>query len=114
MSLCHQLTDARQRDAMVARLVEALADSGVPNHLRDGLVRYFTDGILPGGFLQAVLCNVLEEAMARHSGLGPEHAARTISTIYGFLLEHAPAVAWGSRDRVLAWTTTPQRLEIEP
>jgi len=93
-----------------AALVRDIRESRVPEHLRDGLVRYFADGILPGGFLQAVLCNVLEEAMARH--FNPAQAAATISTIHGFLLEHAPADAWGSRAKVLAWTTTPDRLEI--
>ena len=33
-------------------------------------------------------------------------------TLVDFLFGHAPAPAWGSRDSVLAWTTTPDRLEI--
>jgi hypothetical protein len=32
--------------------------------------------------------------------------------LIGFLEDYAPAVAWGTRERVLAWTTTPARMEI--
>jgi hypothetical protein len=91
----------------------ALAASFVPQHLRGGLERYVVQRILPGGFLQAVLCNNLPQAMARHSGLSPEHAACTIGVIHGFLFEYAPPSSWGTREKVLAWTTTPDRLEIE-
>jgi hypothetical protein len=108
MSLWHQLSDA-QRDAMVARLVEALAESGVPDHLRDGLLRYFSHGILPGGFLQAVLCNNLLEAIAR----GAYGNVVALPALVAFLRQEAPGVAWGSVGRVLGWTTTPERLEIE-
>jgi hypothetical protein len=113
MTMWDQVSDA-ERERLVADLVGALPDSEIPPHLRAALVRYFVDGILPGGFLQAVLCADLPQAMARHSGLGSAHAEYTIGKIYGFLLDHAPFDAWGSRAKVLAWTTTPDRLEIEP
>jgi len=87
----------------------ALDGSAVPPHLRGGLLRYFVAGILPGSFLQAVLCNDLVKAVRRHSGAG---AAYTITVLRKFLLEHAPFEAWGSREKVLAWTTTPDRLEV--
>lgn len=108
MTLRDQIPDA-ERAPLVARVVDALACSHVPDHLRGGLVRYFEHGILPGGFLQAVLCMNLPEAVARHAGPG---AATTITILFQFLIVHAPLQAWGSRDNVLAWTTTPQRLEI--
>jgi hypothetical protein len=92
----------------VAELVGALPASGIPHHLRDGLVRYFSDGILPGSFLQSVLCNDLREAIV-HANQGTEHALRPLIE---YLAHHVPDQAWGSRDKVLAWTTTPNRLEI--
>jgi ribosomal protein L40E len=107
MSLWDYLTDTA-REELVAQIVGGLAASTVPEHLRAGLVRYFADGILPGGFLQAVLCNDLREAIARAA----PGAVSALEPLVTFLEHHAPAIAWSSRDRVLAWTTTPQRLEI--
>jgi hypothetical protein len=91
------------------RLRAALADSPVPTHLHDGLVRYIEWGILPGGFMQAVLCCDFPQAVARHAGGG---AAFTITVLFQFLERAAPSQAWGSREKVLAWTTTPHRLEV--
>jgi hypothetical protein len=102
------MTDA-QRDQLVLEVVAALAASGIPEHLHGGLVRYFRDGILPGGFLQAVLCNHVADARYRYGG---QDAEATIGGLIRFLLDHAPFDAWGSREKVLAWTTTPGRLEI--
>lgn len=106
MTLWDQVTDA-QREAFVAEIVSALPESLIPHHLRAGLVRYFSDGILPGGFLQAVLCNDLREAALRC--VGP---LQVLAPLIVFLTHAAPGCAWGSRDKVLAWTTTPDRLEI--
>jgi len=61
MTMWNHVTD-EQREALVAEFIGHLPQSGIPDHLRDGLVRYFSDGILPGGFLQAVLCNDLAQA----------------------------------------------------
>lgn len=58
MTMWQQISD-EERETMVRSLLGAIATSEMPMHLRDGLVRYFNDGILPGSFLQAVLCNDL-------------------------------------------------------
>ena len=108
MTLWHQL-DADARDAMVVHLVATIGVSGMPHHLHGGLVRYFSDGILPGGFLQAVLCNDLREAVLRAA---PDITAASLFAIIVYLNTFAPAQAWGSRAAVLAWTTPPDRLEI--
>jgi hypothetical protein len=108
MAFWGKSTDA-QREFLVAEIVRALEHSAIPRHLRGGLARYFSDGILPGAFLQAVLCNDLTQAVTR-TGPGSEFA---LPALIDFLLEHAPATAWGSREAVLAWTTTPLSLEIK-
>lgn len=97
-----------EREHLVAVIVEALPGSGVPRHLRDGLVRYFREGILPGGFMQAVLCNDLRQAVLRANPGG----ARMVLALIDFLEHYAPPMAWGTPERVLAWTTTPGRFEI--
>jgi hypothetical protein len=107
MTLWEQITDD-QRETIVATVVQALARSDVPHHLRAGLVRYFSDGILPGGFLQAVLCNDLLLAVGR----GDPESLDGLVRLVRLLTEHAPWRAWGSKAKVLAWTTTPDRLEV--
>jgi hypothetical protein len=107
MTMWHLLTDA-ERDTLVERAIAGVAECHVPMHLRDGLVRYFSDGILPGSFLQAVLCNDLAQAILRAAPNG----LSALPPLILFLQHYAPASAWGSRDLVLAWTTTPDRLEI--
>jgi hypothetical protein len=107
MTLWEQITDD-QRETIVATVVQALARSDVPHHLRAGLVRYFSDGILPGGFTQAVLCNDLKQAVGR----ADPYSTAGLATLVTFLMEHVPARAWGSKAKVLAWTTTPDRLEV--
>jgi hypothetical protein len=108
MTMWDQVTDD-ERERLVTTIVGALPDSGVPHHLRAGLVRYFSDGILPGGFMQAVLVCDYDAARARYVGPG---AAAVIARLTDFLAAHAPANTWGSVETVLAWTTTPDRLEI--
>ena len=107
MTLWQQLTDV-QREQLVHAIIPAIAVSDVPEHLRPGLVRYFSDGILPGSFLQAVLVNDLMQAARRAD---PESGAGLVPLV-DFLVTHAPSTAWGSREAVLAWTTTPERLEV--
>lgn len=107
MTLWHQLTDA-QREALVLDVIAGLMEAGVPEHLRGGLVRYFSDGILPGSFLQAVLCNDLEQAVRRAA----PGAVGALPSLVGVLNTCAPRASYGSRAAVLAWTTTPDRLEV--
>jgi hypothetical protein len=107
MTLWHQTTDA-ERAALTQSVITALAASAVPHHLRDGLVRYFSEGILPGVFLQAVLCNDLAQTVQRAA----DHVLVALPALVDFLRWTVPARAWGSREKVRAWTTTPDRLEL--
>ena len=107
MSLWDQLTDD-ERETLVRDVIGGVAASYIPGHLREGLVRYFSDGILPGSFLQAVLSNDLASAVGRADPI----ALRGLGHLVEFLNAHAPAGSWGSRDAVLAWTTTPDRYEL--
>jgi len=108
MSLFHQLTDA-EREAAVVVAVVGVDRCEVPHHLRAGLVLYVSDGILPGGYLQAVLCNDLAQAVLRSS----PGALGFLPALVYCLRFYVPIRAWGSREKVLAWTTTPDRLEID-
>lgn len=67
--------------------------------LIDGLALYFNHGIRPGHFLTAVLCNDLQEAFARAS----PQSVSTLPSLMRLLYNHAPAGAFGSKDRFDAW-----------
>lgn len=80
-------------------LIAGFEECDVPEHLRDGLLRYFTQHIRTGDFLWGVLCNDFIEAALRASmisGFGFQGLGQ-------FLVHYAPEEAWGSREKVEAW-----------
>ena len=44
---------------------QTLSDMAIPEHMWGAIVRYYENGIPPGGFLEAVINNDLREACAR-------------------------------------------------
>lgn len=97
-----------ERTALAAHLIEGAAVCVVPSHLREGFYRYILDGILPGSFLQAVLCADLLEVAWRADPV----SLQGLPALLQFLEHYAPADCWRSRAAVLAWTSTPERIEI--
>lgn len=73
----------------------------VPETLHDGLLAYFTERRPTGSFLRACLSNDLTQAIRRADPINQVALLR----IVGFLLNHAPATAWGSPAIVEAWLT---------
>lgn len=73
----------------------------VPEHMRDGILRYIKEGIRPGSFLTAVIQNDLREAIwqADHINLA------ALPTIVTWFYHYAPAVCWGSNAQMEAWET---------
>jgi hypothetical protein len=96
-----------RRSALREMMPEALRAGHVPDHLRGGLLRYVEHGILPGGYLQAILCNDLREAVMRSASRSFDE----LQVVARFVDSYLSAIA-GTRERVLAWTTTPERLEV--
>lgn len=71
----------------------------IPEHIRDGLRFYLTDGVEPGGFCSAVLCNNLKEAAGRADHInGP-----CLQKIGIFMINGMPNFAQGSPDKFTAW-----------
>lgn len=67
--------------------------------MRGGVRRYIEEGIPPGHFLTAVLCNDLREACGR-----ADHTNRRLLWEYVALLyRSAPAGSWGSPEKFVAW-----------
>lgn len=73
----------------------------LPVHLRDGINRYVLDGILPGEFLRAVICNDFVMAMMR---FGPGLTPNDLRGIAQFMHNEAPALCWGSAAVMRHWS----------
>lgn len=72
----------------------------VPEHDRDGIHRYIENGILPGSFLQAVICNDLLASVA----LADLENTYFLTKIVAWFYTYAPALCWGSQERMQAWS----------
>jgi hypothetical protein len=74
--------------------------SKVPEHLREGLLRYFVHHGGTGGFLEACLMNDLARAVAGADRDSFASLREIMSWIYN---EAEPGSAWGSRKAVVDW-----------
>ena len=86
----------------VVEMIRPLDFSGynIPGHTQDALRRYIEQRIFPGGFLTAVLSNNLFEAV----GQADSDNIKAIPDIVKFIYNRVPADAWGSREKMEAWT----------
>lgn len=68
-------------------------------HLREGIIRYVEDRVQTGGFLEAVLCNDLREAVGRADTTSFQYLKELVSWVYW----NIPSACWGSPAKVRAW-----------
>jgi hypothetical protein len=73
--------------------------SRLPEHMRDGFMRWIEYGIEPGDFGMAVICNNLFEAFGRADAT---NIAR-MKDIIMFFYNDAPSQCYGSRAKADAW-----------
>ena len=71
----------------------------IPDYMQGGVRRWIEDGIAPGHFLTAVLCNDLKEACGRADD---ENRVR-LHDYVSFFYSYAPTGCWGSPDRFNDW-----------
>lgn len=75
------------------------AHGKVPEHLHEGICAYIVDGVTPGGFFNAVVCNDLRGAFER----GDLRSVHCLQAIITFMHTQAPASCWGSVERMVTW-----------
>ncbi len=73
--------------------------NSLPEHMQSGARLYIEQGIEPGRFLMAVLCNDLSGAASRADGINQ----RCLLDWAMWLHNDISASAWGSEEKVLAW-----------
>jgi len=71
----------------------------IPQRMMDGINRYLDYGIIPGSFLQAVICNDLMEAASR----ADTENLNNLPAFMAFFYHHTPSGCWGSQKKMLAW-----------
>lgn len=71
----------------------------IPEHMRDGFRRWVENGIEPGSFGMAVICNDLREACGCADPTNQQHLVSTVAWFYNF----APRECWGSYEKAEAW-----------
>jgi len=71
----------------------------LPKHLRAGMQLYIEQGIPPGSFLTAVICDRLVEAFNR----ADEWSAAGLRDVALFMYDQAPEPCWGSEAKMDAW-----------
>lgn len=73
--------------------------SRLPKHMQGTVRRYIEDGILPGSFLTAVICNKLQESFT----YADETNIEKMFDIVGFFCDEAPFGCWGSKKDMTHW-----------
>jgi len=80
-------------------MIEVIDYKRLPKHIRGGAKRYIEDGISPGSFLSAVICNNLTESFAR----ADETNISKMFDIVRFFYNEAPSQCWGSPKEMEDW-----------
>ena len=71
----------------------------IPERFKQAIDRYVQSGIIPGGFLHAVLVNDLTMAVIR----ADDESIQVLPDIVMYLYWECPANCWGSTRKVSEW-----------
>jgi len=93
---------AHQQDiyeSYIDRFTRGMRDREVPNYMVDGAVRYIMNGIEPGGFLQAVICNKLVQSFNKADDTNRRCIYNWADVLYNVF----PSESWGTEDKYNKW-----------
>ena len=74
---------------------------GIPEHTKYSLSLYVEEGYFPGGFLKAVLCNNLMDAI----GHADSENLAALPDIARYVYNRIPCGVWGSEDKMGEYST---------
>lgn len=72
--------------------------SGIPSHMRPGVIRYVMNGVVPGDFLLLILQNDFAHAAQVADDINRHHLFQ-----FAALLYHLPVLCWGCEEKVRIW-----------
>lgn len=81
-----------------------------PQDIRESLQRYIERGIMPGGFLTAVLENNLLQAITR----ADNENLKLLPNIVSYCWNEIPSTCWGSPERVDKWLDDLEKKREQP
>ena len=68
-------------------------------YMKGAVQRYIEQGISPGGFLTAVICNNLSEGLIR----ADENNGAKLKEWVQWFYSEAPSPCWGSKEKMEVW-----------
>jgi hypothetical protein len=71
----------------------------ISDSMMDGIERYLNNGIPPGDFLTAIICNDLSSAVVR----ADDTNLRNIPAFVAYFYNEAPIDSWGSAKQMMKW-----------
>lgn len=71
----------------------------IPERMHGGIMRYVEQGIEPGDFLSAVICNNLRGAV----GCADDENIRLLPVYVAYFYNETPSGCWGSPARFYSW-----------
>ena len=71
----------------------------LPEHVRGATQRWIENGILPGSFMEAVICNNLTLACMCADNINKYR----LFDIVSFFYNEAPSACWGSEEKMKKW-----------
>lgn len=103
-SRLHAAIRGRQERCVMAEmtmdaLILAMAESGIPYNMHEGLSHYILYGGRTGSFLEAVISNDLKEAVSRADSPNQQALVKYVR----FLYNYAPIGSWGSPEAFERW-----------
>lgn len=74
-------------------------DMHIPDHMMESIKDYIEYGVPVDGFLEAVICHDLFEAVARADGMN----IRNLPAYVSYFCDEAPGMCHGSHETMLKW-----------
>jgi hypothetical protein len=71
----------------------------IPDRMMDGITRYIEQGVPPGDFLRAIICNDLAEAVGR----ADDENLVNIPAYVAYFYNEAPGPCWHSSENMAEW-----------
>jgi hypothetical protein len=95
------------KDGLTSEQKSKMFEYGIPSHMHGGIVRYVEQGVVPGGFLTAVINNDLRMACAN----ADIHNQSKLHAFVMWFYNQAPSGCWGHENAVRDWCRPiPERL----
>ena len=84
---------------LMATMNESYYGMRIPEHGKEALARYIVYHIKPGGFLSCLLENNLQDTVGKADDINMPNIAAYVIWLYN----NAPAICWGSPEKVREW-----------